>query len=203
MRRRQLLTGTALVIVGAFAGAGVLWAGSLQGAEIRACLDSRGYLYLASRCPGDSIAWNQQGPTGPAGPPGPKGDPGPVGPTGPKGDAGAVATASRQTLAIAAQALRTVEKSSQGVNFGGGRRYAASCPKGFRVVGGGFAGLKILTGATGESAANDHKVVASYGIGASWVVDVRVDRLPTAVVSATLRVVAHCLRVVGGKLKGP
>ncbi len=86
--RRRLLTALAVAAVGALGAAAFGYArGSAD--EITACVESDGgALYLAEKCPGQSLTWNRQGPvgpTGPAGPPGPAGPAGAAGPPGPQG----------------------------------------------------------------------------------------------------------------------
>jgi hypothetical protein len=211
-RARALLGSAVLVVLGALAGAGGLWAGALQSAEIRACIDGAGHLYLASRCPGESLVWNQQGPpgaVGPAGPSGPAGAQGPPGPPGPKGEQGAAGPApktsinSKSSNALVQQAFRIVSSNGEGKpsrqGIGGTYyRYEAECPTGYRVVGGGYrttaeipkSGQKQLV--TGSSAVPSRP--------RSWEVEalVRDDSLSKKIV-----VVAMCLRATGGKLKKP
>ena len=75
------------------------------------------------------------------------------------------------------------------------RRYTASCPNGFRVVGGGYAGdLKPKIADPGE--ANDLEIVASRAIGTkSWAVDVRTNAFESNIFALNLTVYASCLRL--------
>ena len=77
-RVRSRRTGTlAVVVLGALAGAAVVWAhsGRVQ-STITACIDSNNhYLYVGS-CSGEKLVWNSEGPAGPQGPAGPPGPPG-------------------------------------------------------------------------------------------------------------------------------
>jgi hypothetical protein len=195
-------------------GSGALWAGALAPqAEIRACVNaSDGHLYLAGRCPGETLVWNSEGPAGPPGPPGPQGAagaPGPAGqhgPPGPKGAPGAAATVSTSTNALHPNAIHVATnknpKGKQDSLFGVPVQiYRAECPTGFRAIGGGFSGLPSHEGGKLQDR-NHYKVVQSRGVANAWQVGVKVEGVK-AIVSKPLAVYAYCLRVVGGKLKGP
>ena len=148
MKRSRLVAGSAaLVSLGALAGAGALWAGALQSTEIRACIDSAGHLYLAPRCPGDSLAWNQQGPAGPPGPPGATGQQGPQGtqgPQGPPGPAGSAATTAKSALALSKLGLKVVKKTLSGQKQQTFQVYRVFCPAGYQVAGGGYGTFTLF-----------------------------------------------------------
>jgi len=90
-RWKRVLLSAAILAVGVVGGGAADWARSaLAEAQITACLDGSGYFFRAPAgrpCPGDSLTWNQQGPTGPSGPPGAGGPQGPAGPQGSPGTA--------------------------------------------------------------------------------------------------------------------
>jgi hypothetical protein len=146
-RPRLLLGSAALVLLGALAGAGGLWAGAMQSTEIRACIDAAGHLYLAGRCPGDSIAWNQQGPPGPQGAPGqqgPAGQQGPKGPPGPSGPSGSAAATATSSLALSKASVKLVQKSLGGQKQSHFQVYRLPCPTGYQVVGGGYGSYTLF-----------------------------------------------------------
>jgi len=212
-RRRvaRLVRASGLVAVGALVGSGGLWAGGLATqAEIRACVAADGHLYLAGRCPGQVLVWNQQGAAGPVGPPGPPGAQGPQGPSGsqgppgPAGTKGSSATIAKTTTSISAPAFKTVSKKSAGTMFAittgqASYTYSAVCPKSYRAVGGGF---ETLPSALFDEAhaPTDWDVLTSRGFGNGWVVKVRI--LGKAK-SPSIEVFAHCLRYSNAKLKSP
>lgn len=151
---------TALVALGASLGSGALWAGSLATqAEIRACVNaSDGHLYIASRCPGESLTWNQEGPPGPqgpAGPAGPMGTQGPQGVPGQPGPQGPPGPKSSSTAAFKPQ-FKVVKKTVIAKELTGGL-YSTSipndvqspvvlhCPKGWIATGAGHASRKVDT----------------------------------------------------------
>ena len=147
----RLLRATGLVAIGAAIGSGALWAGGLATqAEIRACVSATdGHLYVAGRCPGESLVWSQQGPTGPAGPLGPPGQPGAQGSPGPPGSPAVVVKAA-QTLVGAGIAI--AQTTSFGKKVANVQAYSSLCPAGQHVVGGGYsiasgvpADLKVIT----------------------------------------------------------
>ncbi|MGH7539943.1 MAG: hypothetical protein ACRELC_02985 [Gemmatimonadota bacterium] len=214
----RIARASGLVAVGALVGSGALWAGGLATqAEIRACVSATdGHLYMAGRCPGESLVWNQQGatgPAGPAGPPGPtgaqgpEGAPGPQGSPGAKGAAGSAASVAKTTNGLTDKVFYVASTSTQGKQLNPSgvfrtQRYAASCAKGFRPVGGGFVGVTSLLGPNDQKS-KGVKVLASYAVGSSWVVDLRVDNFPTSIPNLTLGIQAYCLRVVNATLKKP
>lgn len=214
--RRFVLFSGSLVLGSLVAAAALSASGVLAQAEIRACVTpTDGHLYLAARCPGESLTWSQQGPVGPAGLQGPAGQPGtqgpagPPGPPGPKGEIGpkgGAATVAKRAGGLLDTALRIVSSSSKGKQFQlMGRptqHYRAVCPTGFSVVGGGFLGLKAHTGVKGTGQ-DDLKIIASHAVANAWGVDVQVNGDSSYVVNATLKVTAHCLRTSGTKLKQP
>ena len=199
-----MLRATALLALGAAIGSGVLWAGSLATqAEIRACVNaSDGHLYLAGRCPGQTLVWNQEGATGPQGQPGPQGatgpqgppgSPGPIGPKGAPGAAAAVsktAAVSKVTNALAPQVFHTASTVSDGEELAGPlfREYTAKCPAGHRAVGGGFRTY------------DGQRLIASHQGNGGWTVLVELANTGTL---KKVLVRASCLRVLGGKLKSP
>jgi len=145
------LRATGLVAIGAAIGSGALWAGGLATqAEIRACVSATdGHLYIAGRCPGEMLVWNQEGATGPAGPPGPPRQPGAQGSPGPPGSPAVVVKAA-QTLAGAG--ISIAQATSNGKKISNVQAYSTLCPAGRHVVGGGYsiasgvpADLKVIT----------------------------------------------------------
>lgn len=185
-RTRVLFGSAALIALGALLGSGALSAGVLQGAEIRACLDSRGYLYLASRCPGESLAWNQQGPAGPQGSAGPQGPQGPPGPPGPVGKASSVAgladALSSKGFVVSRQEKKgTIVKTTTGTSFVW-VEYVASCPKGFRAIGAGYKNDRPV-----------RELVASYGLGSKWMLRFTYPKEQATAVA--IETETYCLRV--------
>ena len=197
----------ALVALGTALGSGAVWGSGLATqAEIRACVNTAdGHLYVAGRCPGESLVWNQQGPAGPAGPQGapgsqgaqgPAGPPGPQGPKGPPGSsavAAKTAIASQTTAALTLKSWQIVKVVGSGEVSAGPlfRTYTAKCPTGFRVVGGGY-----------RAPDDEQRVWASHatGGGTAWTVEVELWKSSTF---NKVVVYAHCIRVTGGTLKAP
>ena len=149
LRPGRLLTIGALVLLGALGGSGALWASGLQNTEIRACINtSDGHLYLASRCPGESLVWNQQGPPGSQGAQGPPGPPGASGAQGLPGPSAAVAQAAQSLKG----GIAIAQTTSTGKKIGNVQAYISLCAAGWRVVGGGYSiasavpsGLVVVT----------------------------------------------------------
>lgn len=206
-----------LAVLGARVGAGSIWASGLAAqAEIRACVAPDGHLYLAARCPGETLTWNQQGPSGPqgaqgpqgpAGPQGPPGPPGPKGDKGEKGDKGGSASVSTAAGGLMSKAFHVVSAKPAGTLLFHEqyssvplRRYSAKCPPNYRPVGGGFEGGLALA-----EPQFDSRVVASRALGQAWAVDVRAAKqdFNQAPPKIELRVLAYCLRAVQGQLKKP
>jgi hypothetical protein len=210
----RLVHAAAFVSLGALIGSGVIWAGALTPqAEIRACIDpSDGHLYLAARCPGETLVWNQAGPAGPqgsvgpAGPQGPGGAQGPPGPPGPKGAPGSAATVSNATKAVDGSALKLVSTKALGTraDFGPTFKhllYGATCPPGYRPIGGGYALPDLVTQLKpGVEVAH---FVRSRAIGSRWAVSLFLRGPAVGDWNTPIEVQAHCLRVTGGKLKTP
>ena len=212
LRLGQLGRASGLVALGALVGSSALWAaGGAAQAEIRACVaPTDGHLYLAGRCPGQVLTWDTLGPPGPQGSPGPPGPAGPQGaaglqgPPGPKGDpgpAGGTSSVAKASLAVMPMGFRVVSLTTKGkINYGEKQgyypqRYTATCPLGYRAVGGGYAGLLHA------SPKANARVVTSRALGRSWVVDVAHGGVHA--LQLTLTVEVSCLRVVSAKLKSP
>lgn len=215
LRLGRFARASSLVALGALCGSGALWAaGSAAQAEIVACVSPTDrHLYLAGRCPADSLTWNTVGPTGPQGSPGapgpqgpaglqgPTGPPGPPGPKGDPGPNGGTASLAKASSALLGTGFRVVSTTTKGkIDYSQKKGYypqlyTATCPVGYRAVGGGFAGL--LTAPTKAGV----RVVTSRALGRSWVVNVAHDGAQA--LSLTLTVDAYCVRVVSAKLKAP
>ena len=205
---RRLLRTSALVALGAALGSSTLWAGALAPqAEIRACVNaSDGHLYVAGRCPGESLTWNQEGPAGPQGPPGtqgpagPQGTPGPPGPKGaqgPKGAPGSTATVAKTTSALAGSAFHvaTTQKTGHANAITSSFTvwgYAATCPLHFRAVGGSFELNRTSQQILGIKL-NEIDVVTSESTGRSWRVEFIVHG-SSAKLNPKVEVQAYCLR---------
>lgn len=207
LRLGQLGRASGLVALGALVGSSALWAaGSAAQAEIRACVaPTDGHLYLGGRCPGQVLTWDTLGPQGPPGPPGPAGPQGAVGaqgPPGPKGDqgpAGGTSAVAKASLAVMPTGFRVVSSTTKGkINYGEKKgyypqRYTATCPVGYRAVGGGYTGM-LYAPLKGNA-----RVVTSRALGRSWVVDVAHDGVHA--LQMTLTVEVSCLRVLTVLLK--
>jgi hypothetical protein len=178
VRYKLAVSGGLAVAAALVAGAGVWAAGARTHAEIRVCVAaSDGHLYLAGRCPGQTLAWNDQGPAGPAGPPGPSGPQGPAGPPGPPGAQGAPGKTGLQGprgLAASYQ-FKTLTKLAVVPQTKDSAQALVDCPKGwFPTGGGGHATGSLLV--TSEPFGNGWmaQAVKKAGLKISWSVRARV-----------------------------
>ena len=149
-RPRRVLPVLACVLV---AGVGVAYAAvPSSGGVINGCYEKRsGILRVIDAEAGKSclsfelpISWNQAGPKGeqgPAGPPGATGDVGPAGPPGPQGEQGlrgeTGATGPQGPSGGGLTGYERVVRVSS-VDSDGWKSVRAVCPRGKRVLGGGF-----------------------------------------------------------------
>jgi hypothetical protein len=215
----RVLRAAGLVALGALVGSGALRAGALATqAELRACINAPdGHLYLAGRCPGESLTWNQEGPAGPQGTPGPQGasgpqgppgPPGPQGPPGPPGPKGGASAVAKMSAGLTGSAFRLVSAQTQGTktNFSLGkyaeRRYYAACPKGYRPVGGGFEVSRTSLLVQGVKSGADWQVLSSRAFKTGWAVDLFMYGAVADTLSPSVHVEAYCLRILPG-LKKP
>jgi hypothetical protein len=199
-RWRQLVAAAGLVAVGALAGAGGLWAGALAPqAEIRACVGpTDGHLYLASRCPGQALVWNQEGTTGPAGPAGavgPQGQPGPQGPPGPPGPKGGTSLIASLANALTNKSFYVSRRNEKGKRIETTKgtphiyvEYLTACAKGFQPVGGGYAnqwpGMQLNS---------------SRAVGSAWLL--RFTFSKPANVHLRMETETYCLRISPTRVK--
>jgi Collagen triple helix repeat (20 copies) len=198
-----VLWATGLVGLGALLGSGALWAGGMVAqAELRACVNaSDGHLYVAARCPGESLVWNQQGATGPAGPQGAQGSPGPQGPPGPPGPIGASGPAGSQSktaTGLASAVFKVASSSAIGKKQVFSPHftkltYSATCPSSFRPVGGGFS-TYVGDLYAKKDFATLH-AVSSRAVKSSWVLDFVVIGSGATALNPKMHVEATCLRV--------
>jgi len=189
---KRLLRASGLVALGALMGSGALWAGSLAPqAEIRACINATdGHLYLAARCPADSLVWNQEGPAGPQGPPGPVGATGLQGLQGPAGPPGSTAATAKSALGIAKSGVKIVKKTTPGVTQGHFQVYRIPCPTGYEAVGGGYGTFSLFV--PSPFIVNFNSPVHPTVKTSAW--QVAVARTP-GFKSLTLSVTAVCAKV--------
>jgi collagen triple helix repeat protein len=88
-----------------------------------------------------AISWNQVGPQGPQGEQGPQGPKGDTGPQGPRGEQGPAGPQGPQGVkGDPGISGYEVVKRTEEIEFLGNGYFAAACPSGKKVIGGGAAG---------------------------------------------------------------
>lgn len=216
----RLLRAIALTALGALIGSSAVWADGLSTqAEIRVCVSTPDrHLYLSGRCPGETLAWNQEGVTGPQGPTGSpgapgsqgaqglQGPPGPPGPKGAQGPKGSAAGIPKTTNGLTSKVFYVASSNKLGAKtqFTTGftrLTYHATCPKSYRAVGGGFVTNQTSVVVLGIEW-GDMEILASHGIGSMWIVEVLMHG-SSAKLNPKMLVEASCLRVANPTLKSP